>query len=453
MLLILEILIYGYALWLGLYLIARDVETRLLRYAGLGLLVYALMLASDILHESSDETTFFMRVGWPLPLWLSACWFLAILELLPENHSLRLRMTAPMRLLFLGAMGILYGISAVTALIFDYPNESPQVGYAIFVVVVAIPLAISLLTVIRSQTHALKFIGLATFFVVVGLAGLLLALDILPRSIFLLAISFDLVMFGVAIAFWDASQQGEKLWLDMLRSFDAAFFIALLFGGQVALVMLLNEEVTLPLMTLLLGIIAAAIFVQVWSDPIQNFFDRFAFASTPALQQSREELRNTARALPRLDDSVDFSRVQEAEFAKLTRRALSNMGSLPRLATSPLTQLPIIEHRIAQRGASPDTLERATELKLLLTESIERLKPRGKDAFGITDEWRYYNAVYYPYVMGIKPYSRHSDSNGKAAHLTPILTWFQAQVPERTLYNWQNAAAQLIAQDLRERIS
>jgi hypothetical protein len=31
-----------------------------------------------------------------------------------------------------------------------------------------------------------------------------------------------------------------------------------------------------------------------------------------------------------------------------------------------------------------------------------------------------------------------------------ILNWFQQQVPERTLYNWQTAAAALVAQDLRE---
>ena len=33
-----------------------------------------------------------------------------------------------------------------------------------------------------------------------------------------------------------------------------------------------------------------------------------------------------------------------------------------------------------------------------------------------------------------------------------VQRWFQANVPERTLYNWQNAAAKLVAQDLREGI-
>jgi hypothetical protein len=32
------------------------------------------------------------------------------------------------------------------------------------------------------------------------------------------------------------------------------------------------------------------------------------------------------------------------------------------------------------------------------------------------------------------------------------LEWFRQEVPERTLYNWQNKAAELIAQSLREHL-
>lgn len=448
MVVVLEILIFGYVLWLGLYLIAKDVQTLLLRYAGLGLLTYALMLGADVL-PASDEMLL-MRFGWPLPLWLSAFWFMATVELLPENSSLREKLSKQNRLIFLAMIAVLYGVSATTNLVFDYDSESPQwEGYVFFVLMVGVPLVISFASVVRSPLKTIKVVAVATLFLGLGLGALLLALDLLPRTIFLLSICLDLILFGVAIAFWDASEQGETLWPDMLRSFEAAFLIALVFGGQVALVMILSEEASLPLMTLLLSIISAAILMQVFYDPIQNWLDKTTFA-TP-IQQAREELRTTARALPRVKDAVNFAEMNEAEFIRLTRRALGNMGNLPRLATNPLTQLPIIEQRLQNRGADMDTLERAAELKLLLTESIERLKPRGKDDFGTTDEWRYYNAVYFPYVAGIKPYSRRLDSNGGEPHIKAALDWFQAQVPERTLYNWQNAAAQLIAQDLRER--
>ncbi|GIV97236.1 MAG: hypothetical protein KatS3mg057_1893 [Herpetosiphonaceae bacterium] len=155
-------------------------------------------------------------------------------------------------------------------------------------------------------------------------------------------------------------------------------------------------------------------------------------------------------ALPRIRTDVDLATIDEAEFTRLTRRALSHYGDLTRLASNPLTALPMLVKRLEQRGAPQDPIERAAELKALLAESIERLKPRGKGDFGTSDEWRYYNALYFPYIVGLRPYSRRAshqhidDPAAKAA-----LEWFQSAVPERTLYNWQTAATNLIAHDLR----
>jgi len=50
-------------------------------------------------------------------------------------------------------------------------------------------------------------------------------------------------------------------------------------------------------------------------------------------------------------------------------------------------------------------------------------------------------------AFGLKPYSRRTDYTGNG------LDWFRTYVPERTLYNWKNAAAKLVAQDLREQIT
>jgi hypothetical protein len=97
-----------------------------------------------------------------------------------------------------------------------------------------------------------------------------------------------------------------------------------------------------------------------------------------------------------------------------------------------------------------NTLERAAELKKVLSESIDRLKPRDGNEFGTSDAWRHYNALYYPYVIGLKPYSLRVDYQELDPPVKSTLIWFQTQVPERTLYNWQNAAAKLIAQDIRE---
>jgi hypothetical protein len=123
---------------------------------------------------------------------------------------------------------------------------------------------------------------------------------------------------------------------------------------------------------------------------------------------------------------------------------------LPRLAGSPLTRLALIDKRLARRGLQGNTLERANELKAVLTESIMRLKPRSEDSFGTTDEWRYYNTLYFPYVLGLKVTSRRASYDDLDADASAALEWFRTYVPERTLFNWQNSAAALVAQDIRE---
>jgi hypothetical protein len=69
--------------------------------------------------------------------------------------------------------------------------------------------------------------------------------------------------------------------------------------------------------------------------------------------------------------------------------------------------------------------------------------------FDTTDEWRFYNALFFPYVRGLRPYRRNQEKN-LADFEKEAIEWFQAFVPERTLHNWQNAAAGLIANDLWE---
>jgi hypothetical protein len=203
------------------------------------------------------------------------------------------------------------------------------------------------------------------------------------------------------------------------------------------------------MVALLLATVAAAIATQVLGRQAQGLADRLAFPQAPRLQEARAALRASEAALPRLSDEPRLDALDAAEFARLTRRALSHYGDLARLAASPLTRLPQIEARLRARGAPDQPVERAAELQALLGESIARLRPRGQGEFGTTDAWRYYNALYFPYVAGVRPYRRRDDLGAVDGLARQALDWFDAQVPQRTLHNWQNTAAQLIAQDLR----
>jgi hypothetical protein len=128
---------------------------------------------------------------------------------------------------------------------------------------------------------------------------------------------------------------------------------------------------------------------------------------------------------------------------------LAQVGDLPRLATSPLLHLPQVTAYLAEVGGNDDVIERAVQLRRLLTEHIARLKPPGGAAMGTGHDWRHYNALYYPYVVGLKPYNTRLDLETLTPEQQTVLAWFQAQVPERTLYNWQSAAAKLVAHNLR----
>lgn len=132
---------------------------------------------------------------------------------------------------------------------------------------------------------------------------------------------------------------------------------------------------------------------------------------------------------------------------------LGHYGDLAKLVASPLTALPVIDQRLATRGVPDQPLERANELKAVLADGIKRLKPREGGDFGTTEQWRYYNSLYFPYVVGVRAYAQ----NATAAGLDPIARqawqWLVTEVPQRSLHNWQNAAARLIAADLRGRIT
>ena len=62
---------------------------------------------------------------------------------------------------------------------------------------------------------------------------------------------------------------------------------------------------------------------------------------------------------------------------------------------------------------------------------------------------RYYNALYFPYVAGVRAYAQNATAAGLDPAARQAWQWMVTEVPQRSLHNWQNAAARLIAADLR----
>lgn len=449
--LILTVTAFGLAWWLGLYLIARNPRKPLLRRVGFGLCAYALAMGTQLLRSDAPPPLdlALARLQLLLGFLPAIFWTGATVLLLPET-ALRRRLNDAWRWALAPLTGVLLLIAALFGAL-DNPG-APGAPYVALALLVLLPLLgmLALMIALRKSLGPAPVSGLlivATLFFGLGAALLFFPPAIIDQGWMALGIGLDLALLGVAAAIFDAFEEGERLRYDIVRSLIGAGGAALLFGGQVGLAM----AVTAPnpaLTALLLGSIAAAIAFQVWSGPLQTWLDRLAFSGNPTLQHSRAELQASAEALPRVNNDAGLALLDEAEFARLTRRALSSYGDLARLATNPLTYLPMIEHRVHARGAPDIPLERAIELKRILAESIARLKPHDGD-FGISDEWRHYNALYFPYVVGIRPYSRRADHRNLDSAARRALEWMAAQVPERTLYNWQNSAARLIAADLR----
>jgi hypothetical protein len=194
--------------------------------------------------------------------------------------------------------------------------------------------------------------------------------------------------------------------------------------------------------------VIASIFVSVFVDDIQAFVESKLVSSR--LDHNNLDLRAAARAQLRLQAQAGVAPFDDEAFYRHTRRALSDFGNLPKLISNPLMNLPFVSSAITETRSADNPLERAKILKAAVKDAVLRLKPESDKMFDETDEWRFFNALYYPYVIGLRPYSHKLRLDDLNSDSKLALEWFQTSVPERTLYNWQKSAAMLVAQQLRE---
>ncbi|PXX08784.1 hypothetical protein [Mycolicibacterium moriokaense] len=445
----LSAVVFALSWWLGLYLLARDPRKPVLVLAAIGLTSFASVVALDAVRIVSAAS------GSSLSLALSSievylvtvpgiAWFAALLEMSRPSETWRSRA---------GEIALVVGVAAVAlfgAAMAGNVDGPLRMGH--WVMFAAISLS-SLGAMLKAVLHRAQpgrvagFLVLGTLFFALANAILIIPLGLVPSWLALASTGFDVAVLGVAVAMWDAFDEGQALRADMLRSFAATAVVALLFGGQLLIGLALAGQET-ALTVLLFTSLAVAIAINVLADPLAGLLDRLAFSRSPDLQADRAALRRTEAALP-LRSANPLDGVDEDTFARLTRRALGHYGDLSKLVANPLTALPIIDERLVVRGAPDAPLERANELKALLADRIARLKPRDGGDFGTTEQWRHYNSLYFPYVVGVRAYAQ----NATAAGLDPVARqawqWFVTEVPQRSLHNWQNAAARLIAADLR----
>jgi hypothetical protein len=450
-------LAFAFAIWLGSYLIARDPRDGKLLLAGLGLIAYGLALGLDALTQLAPQPLL-LRAQWFASFLPALLWSGVLLHLL-RDEGRRARLTHRWKRVWLpiGSALLVAG-----ALLFDPAAGAlrPAAALPLLLAAVLLPLllaAIELARDLRTSPRRDLTNGalLIALLFTLGAGLLLFPLAPVPRALLLFAVAADLEALGLLVAAFDALDLGQVFVRDALRSLLASFLTALLLGGQVAMVMVLSTGLGAAMLALLLLTVGSSLALVAFAPRLQGALDGLAFPRDPDLRRERALLRGVAEAAPRRPASPTPEPTSdhplladEAAFARHTRHALRHHNDLGRLAGNPLTDLPAVSEHL---GDDAGTLERAQALKLLLEQSVAKLKPPGPDAFGTTDAWRHYNVLHFPYLVGIKPFSQRPHHAELDATAEQALAWFRTHVPERTFYNWQRAATALVAQDLRER--
>lgn len=444
--------VFTLSAWLGLYLAARDPRKPVLALAAIGLFGFALVVALDAVRTTNPAYAEpLSRVEIYLATVPGVAWFAVLVELSRPSDGWRARTRESLLVAGVAALTLLGATLAGSV-------EGPlRPGHWLMFAVISVSTLGAMAVALRRPRRPRPAVGLAvtaTLFFALSNAILIIPLGLVPSWVALASTSCDVLGLGVAVALWDAFDEGHALRADMLRSFAGSVAVAALFGGQALIGLAVTRDdpaAQTALTVLLFTSLAIAISVQVLADPLAGVLDRLAFSKSPALRADRAALRHTGAALP-LRQEHPLAGVDDVTFVRLTRRALGHYGDLTKLVASPLTALPVIDERLAARNAPDHPLERANELKAVLADAIARLKPRDAGEFGTTEEWRHYNSLYFPYVAGVRAYAQNATASGLDPTARQAWQWFVTEVPQRSLHNWQNAAARLIAADLRGRI-
>jgi hypothetical protein len=441
----LSAIVFALSWWLGLYLLARDPRKPVLVLAAAGLTSFAVVVALDAVRVVTQSEVL-GRIEIYLMALPGIAWFAVLVELSRPPDSWRGRVRE------IVLVGVVAAVALTGAALAGDVDGPLRLGHWLMFAAVSLPSLGAMVTAMLRPAQpvpVVRFVMVATLFFALANVILIIPLGLLPSGLALASTGFDVALLGIAVALWDAFDEGQALRADMLRSFTATAAVAMLFGGQAVIgLAIAGPSASTALTVLLFTSLAIAIAINVLADPLAGVLDRLAFSRSPVLRAERAALRSTEAALP-LRSHNPLHDLDDDTFARLTRRALGHYGDLSKLVASPLTALPAIDERLAARGAADQPLERANELKALLADRIAALKPRDGNDFGTSEQWRHYNSLYFPYVVGVRAYAQ----NATAAGLDPVARqawqWLVTEVPQRSLHNWQNAAARVIAADLR----
>jgi len=414
---------FALAWWAACYLIGRDPARGALWRAAAALTAYAIGVAAWTTKPDSPLAQILLCV--PALFWAGTA--VALLpRTLPERRTIE-RGLLVLSVFFLVMVVLLPPVGRLVALV-------PLVG------------GLVLLWRFRDQVQPPTLptaLTVAAALYGVGLIALLLPVDLGLPELVVAAIGVDLTMLAFLIALANALEVGERLRPDLIRSLTAAVAATVVVGTPAVFTIMKAGSATVTLLQFgLVGLVMTGVGLI---GQLRRLLDRIAFHSDERLRQDRAALLLLAEALPRHRQRHRLIATGQPDFLRFTRQALDNYGRLGRLMRSPLTDLPAVDRRLSGLTIE-QPLARAMELRAVLQESVDRLRPAGR--FATSDEWRHYNALYFGVVLGLDPYARKRSTDGLDREARLALDWMRRTVPRQTLRRWKDEGASIVARRL-----
>ena len=209
--------------WLGLYLLARDPRKPVLALAAIGLCSFALVVALDAVRTANPAyAQLLSQVEIYLVAVPSVAWFAVLVELARPSEtsgayrasccwspvSVRSRWSARRwPAASTGRCGP--GIGDVRGDLGVHAGRDAR-------------RAAAAVAAGAGRPGWCRIMVVATLFFALGNAILMIPLGLVPSWLALASTGFDVLLLGVAVALWDAFDEGQALRADMLRSFTGA---------------------------------------------------------------------------------------------------------------------------------------------------------------------------------------------------------------------------------------
>ncbi|MFC7278123.1 hypothetical protein ACFQS1_29400 [Paractinoplanes rhizophilus] len=419
--------VFAISWWAACYLIGRDPARGPSARAAAALLAYAIGVLTWTLAPGSATAEILLCV--PALCWAGTA--VALLpKLVPERRQIDLGwliLTVPFLLMLValpsaGRLVVIAPLAGGVVLLWRFRDQvEPTI----------LPAALAVVAALYSA----------------GLAALLLV-DVGAPELVIVALGVDLLTLGFLVAIADALDVGERLRPDLIRSLAAALLGVVAVGAPATLTMLAAPGTTVTVLQFVLvaGVMTAIGLI----GQLRWWLDAIAFRHDKRLRKDRAALLALTEALPRRRSRHRLIDVRKPEFLRFTRQALDNYGRLGRLMRSPLTSLPAVDRRLSGLTIE-QPLARAMELRAVLQEGVDRLRPAGE--FATTDEWRHYNALHFCVILGLDPYARKHRTDGLDRESRRALDWMRRYVPRGSLRRWQEEASAIVARRLWDELT